>query len=128
MVSISAVISQNFRDRLIQKAEFLLDTVDPISLNEARRFVHFLRNLKFCHRPLLHKCNKVFLQNVNQMDVDSMGLILGFYHVLQFSNTEFKLAAKQKLTEMMDDCTSPSKFTRLFAAVAPMAGPEAGEQ
>ncbi|KAL8183434.1 UNVERIFIED_CONTAM: hypothetical protein K2H54_041135 [Gekko kuhli] len=128
MISISGVISQSFRDRLIQKAECLLDTVDPIPLNHARRFVHFLRNVKFCHRPLLHKCNKVFLQNVNQLDVDNLGIILGFYQFLQFNNTDFQLVVKQKLTEMMDDCTSPSKFTRLFGALAPMAEPEVREQ
>ncbi|XP_077175899.1 FAST kinase domain-containing protein 1, mitochondrial isoform X2 [Paroedura picta] len=128
MVSISHVISHSFRDRLIQKAEFLLDTVDSIPLNHARRFIHFLCNVKFCHRPLLHKCNKVFLRNVNQLDVDSIGIILGIYQLLQFNNTEFRLAAKQKLTEIMDDCTSFSKFTRLFIALAPMAGPEVRER
>ncbi|XP_077175900.1 FAST kinase domain-containing protein 1, mitochondrial isoform X3 [Paroedura picta] len=39
MVSISHVISHSFRDRLIQKAEFLLDTVDSIPLNHARRLM-----------------------------------------------------------------------------------------
>lgn len=128
MVTISGVISQSFRDRLVQKAEVLLDTVAPTPLNHARRFVHFLRNVKFCHRPLLYKCNKVFLQNVSQLDVDTISIILGFYQSLQFNNIEFRLAAKQKLAEMVDDCSSPSSFTRLFAALAPMAGPEVREQ
>ncbi|XP_054826784.1 FAST kinase domain-containing protein 1, mitochondrial [Eublepharis macularius] len=127
-VSISGVISQSFRDRLVERAEFLLDTVDPIPVNHARRFIQFLRNVKLSHRPLLHKCNKIFLQNVSQLDLDNTAIILGFYQVLQFNNREFRLAAKQKLTEMMDDCTSPSRFTRLFAALAPMAGPDVREQ
>ncbi|XP_060113413.1 FAST kinase domain-containing protein 1, mitochondrial [Heteronotia binoei] len=128
MVSISGVISQSFRDRLIQKAEFLLETMDPIPVNHARRFVQFLQHIKFRHRPLLQKCNKVFLQNANQLDVDNIYIILGLYQLLQFHNTEFRLTAKQKLTEMMDDCTSPAGFTRLFAALAPVAGPKVREQ
>nr|XP_056717361.1 FAST kinase domain-containing protein 1, mitochondrial [Euleptes europaea] len=128
MISTSGVISQSFRDRLVHRAECLLDTVNPTPLNHTRRFVQFLRNVKLSHRPLLHKCNKVLLQHVNQLDVDNMALILAFYQSLQFNNTEFRLATKQKLVEMMDDCTSPSRFTRLFAALAPMAGPDVREK
>uniref|UniRef100_A0ACB8G159 Uncharacterized protein n=1 Tax=Sphaerodactylus townsendi TaxID=933632 RepID=A0ACB8G159_9SAUR len=128
MISISGVISQSFRDRLVHKAEVLLDTTDPTPLNHTRRLIQFLRNVKLCHRPLLHKCNKALLQNMNQLDIDNMALILGFYQSLQFNNTEFRLVAKQKLTEMMDDCTGPSRFARLFAALAPMAGQDVREQ
>nr|XP_034989311.1 FAST kinase domain-containing protein 1, mitochondrial isoform X2 [Zootoca vivipara] len=128
MVSISGVISQHFRDRLIQKAEFLLETTESAPLNNARRFVQFLRNVRLPHRPLLDKCNQVFLQNVNQLGVDHVAIILGLYQILQFNNVELKLVAKQKLMEAMDHCNNPSSFSRLFVALAPMAGPEVREQ
>ncbi|XP_062972493.1 FAST kinase domain-containing protein 1, mitochondrial [Elgaria multicarinata webbii] len=128
MVSISGVISQTFRDRLIQKAELALDTMQPISLNHARRFVQFLRNVKLLYRPLLDKCNKVFVQNVMQLDIEHVAIILGLYQSLQFNNTEFRLMAKQKLMEIMDDCNDPLSFSRLFVTLTPMAAPEIREQ
>ncbi|KAJ6660729.1 hypothetical protein lerEdw1_017355 [Lerista edwardsae] len=128
MISISGIISQSFRDRLIQKAEFALETLEHVPLNHARRFVQFLRNVRLPYRPLLDKCNKVFLQNTSQLDSEQLAIILGLYQSLQYNNTEFRIVAKQKLMEMMDDCNNPLTFTRLFVALAPMAGPEAKEQ
>ncbi|XP_062820826.1 FAST kinase domain-containing protein 1, mitochondrial [Anolis carolinensis] len=128
MISISSVISQNFRDQLIQKAEFALETMEFVPMNHVRRFVQFLRNVKLPHRPLLYKCNKVFIQNANYLDVEHLAIILGLYQSLQFNNTEFRLIAKQRLTEMMDDCNNPLIFTRLFASLGPMAAPEVREQ
>uniref|UniRef100_A0A8C0GLK0 FAST kinase domains 1 n=1 Tax=Chelonoidis abingdonii TaxID=106734 RepID=A0A8C0GLK0_CHEAB len=128
MISISSVISQNFRERLIQKAELLLETVNSISFNHARRMVQFLRNVRLTYRPLLEKCNKVFLGNPSQLDLENISLILGLYHSLQFNNTEFRLVVKQKLTETIDDCNNPVSFTRLFAALGPMAGQEVRER
>lgn len=128
MISISGVISQSFRDRLIQKAEFALETIEHVPLNHARRFVQFLRIVRLPYRPLLDKCNKVFLQKMSQLDSEQLSIILGLYQSLQYNNTEFRIVAKQKLMEMMDDCNSPLSFTRLFVALAPMAGPETKEQ
>ncbi|XP_053120983.1 FAST kinase domain-containing protein 1, mitochondrial isoform X2 [Hemicordylus capensis] len=128
MITISGVISQSFRDRLIQKAEFVLETMELIPLNHARRFVQFLRNIKLSHHPLLDKCNKVFLQNASLLDIEQLAIILGLYQSLQFNNTEFRLVAKQKLMEIMDDCSNPVSFTKLFVLLAPMAGPEVRER
>ncbi|XP_061464539.1 FAST kinase domain-containing protein 1, mitochondrial isoform X2 [Rhineura floridana] len=128
MVRISEVISQNFRDRLIQKAQFVLETTELVPLNHARRFVQFLRNVRLQHRPLLDKCNKVFLQNLDQIDLGHLIIILEHYHSLQFNNSEFRLAAKQKLMEMMDDCNNPLSFSRLFVVLSRIAGPEIRKQ
>ncbi|XP_038278258.1 FAST kinase domain-containing protein 1, mitochondrial isoform X3 [Dermochelys coriacea] len=128
MINISGVISQSFRERLIQKAELLLETVNFIHFNHARRMVQFLRNVRLTHRPLLEKCNKVFLENPSQLDLENISLILGLYQSLQFNNTEFRLVIKQKLTETIDDCNNPVSFTKLFAALGPMAGPEVQER
>uniref|UniRef100_A0A8C4YCT1 FAST kinase domains 1 n=1 Tax=Gopherus evgoodei TaxID=1825980 RepID=A0A8C4YCT1_9SAUR len=128
MISISSVISRNFRERLIQKAELLLETVNFISFNHARRMVQFLRNVRLTYRPLLEKCNKVFLENPSQLDLENISLILGLYQSLQFNNTEFRLVIKQKLMETIDDCNNPVSFTRLFAALGPMAGQEVRER
>nr|XP_048725945.1 FAST kinase domain-containing protein 1, mitochondrial-like [Caretta caretta] len=128
MINISGVISQSFRERLIQKAELLLETVNFIHFNHARRMVQFLRNVRRTYRPLLEKCNKVFLENPSQLDLENISLILGLYQSLQFNNTEFRLVIKQKLTETIDDCNNPMSFTKLFAALGPMAGPEVRER
>ncbi|XP_043381235.1 FAST kinase domain-containing protein 1, mitochondrial isoform X3 [Chelonia mydas] len=128
MINISGVISQSFRERLIQKAELLLETVNFIHFNHARRMVQFLRNVRLTYRPLLEKCNKVFLENPSQLDLENISLILGLYQSLQFNNTEFRLVIKQKLTETIDDCNNPVSFTKLFAALGPMAGPEVRER
>ncbi|XP_077686208.1 FAST kinase domain-containing protein 1, mitochondrial isoform X3 [Eretmochelys imbricata] len=128
MINISGVISQSFRERLIQKAELLLETVNFIHFNHARRMVQFLRNVRLTYRPLLEKCNKVFLENPSQLDLENISLILGLYQSLQFNNTEFRLVVKQKLTETIDDCNNPMSFTKLFGALGPMAGPEVRER
>uniref|UniRef100_H3AWS1 FAST kinase domains 1 n=1 Tax=Latimeria chalumnae TaxID=7897 RepID=H3AWS1_LATCH len=127
MVSISAVISPHLQDRLIEKAESLLEVMDPAQYNSPRRITQFLRNVKYSHRPLLEKCNKVFLQNIKELDAENFSIILGLYQSLQFNNCEFRLAAKKRLTQMVDSCTDPVSFTRLFAALGPMAGLETRE-
>ncbi|XP_074857867.1 FAST kinase domain-containing protein 1, mitochondrial isoform X2 [Carettochelys insculpta] len=124
MISISGVISRSFQERLIQKAELLLETANDVQFNHARRIVQFLRNIRFTYRPLLEKCNKVFLDNPNQLDLDNIHIISGLYQTLQFNNTEFRLAIKQKLTENIYDCHDPVSFTKLFSTLGPMAGPE----
>nr|XP_005290470.1 FAST kinase domain-containing protein 1, mitochondrial isoform X1 [Chrysemys picta bellii]XP_008176640.1 FAST kinase domain-containing protein 1, mitochondrial isoform X1 [Chrysemys picta bellii]XP_008176641.1 FAST kinase domain-containing protein 1, mitochondrial isoform X1 [Chrysemys picta bellii]XP_023970587.1 FAST kinase domain-containing protein 1, mitochondrial isoform X1 [Chrysemys picta bellii]XP_023970589.1 FAST kinase domain-containing protein 1, mitochondrial isoform X1 [Chrysemys len=128
MVSISGVISQSFQEQLIQKAELLLETENCFHFNHARKMVHFLRNVRLTHRPLLDKCNKIFLKNLRQLDLESISHILTLYQTLQFNNTEFRLVVKQKLTETIDDCINPVSFTKLFAALGPMAGPEVRER
>ncbi|XP_053900355.1 FAST kinase domain-containing protein 1, mitochondrial isoform X2 [Malaclemys terrapin pileata] len=128
MVSISGVISQSFQEQLIQKAELLLETENCFHFNHARRMVQFLRNVRLTHRPLLEKCNKIFLKNLSQLDLESISHILTLYQTLQFNNTEFRLVIKQKLTETIDDCINPVSFTKLFAALGPLAGPEVRER
>ncbi|XP_069472265.1 FAST kinase domain-containing protein 1, mitochondrial isoform X2 [Ambystoma mexicanum] len=131
MISLSAVISQQFRDKLIEKAESLMATVDlldPVRLNDPRRIVQFLRNVKYTYRPLLDKCNAIFIRNISQLDVENISILLGLYQSLQFSNFEFRMLAKQRLTDMMDICTDLVSFIKLFAALAPMAGPEVREK
>uniref|UniRef100_A0A6J0T974 FAST kinase domain-containing protein 1, mitochondrial isoform X1 n=1 Tax=Pogona vitticeps TaxID=103695 RepID=A0A6J0T974_9SAUR len=128
MVNISSVISLNLRDRLIQKAMFLLEIHGIVHLNHARRFVQFLCNVRLLHRPLLDKCNKVFLQNADKLHVNDIVIILQLYQSLQFTSTEFKLIVKQKMMEQMNDCYDPVSFTKLFESFAPIAGPEVREQ
>ncbi|XP_034642026.1 FAST kinase domain-containing protein 1, mitochondrial isoform X2 [Trachemys scripta elegans] len=128
MVSISGVISQSFQEQLIKKAELLLETKDCFHFNHARKMVCFLRNVRLTHRPLLEKCNKIFLKNLSQLDLESMCHILTLYQTLQFKNTEFQLVIRQKLTETIDDCINLVSFTKLFAALGPMAGPEVRER
>ncbi|KAM6461494.1 FAST kinase domain-containing protein 1, mitochondrial isoform 1-T2 [Liasis olivaceus] len=123
MNCISSVISWNLQNRLMEKAGALFEKT-YISVNDARRFVQFLRNINFLHWPLLEKCNRIFVQRSNELRVEDFSIILGLYQNLQFNNTEFKLLAKQKLIEAKDNCSSPLNVFQLFINLAPMAQPE----
>ncbi|XP_006214034.1 FAST kinase domain-containing protein 1, mitochondrial isoform X1 [Vicugna pacos] len=128
MVSISSLISQHFQEQLVNKTELLFDTIDSSQVNIARRIVQFLRNIKYSYYPLLERCNKVFLSNVNHLDLDSISKILSLYHSLQFHSFEFILMAKKRLTEMIPLFNHPASFAKLFVALGPMAGPEEKKQ
>lgn len=127
MISISSLVSPRLRDALINKANHLLDTMDPSHYNNPRRVVQFLRNIKYSYRPLLEKCNQILLRNISRMDAENIGILVGLYQSLQFNNCDFRLAAKQRLTELSDSCTDPFSFTKLFVALAPMASLETRE-
>ncbi|XP_038606726.1 FAST kinase domain-containing protein 1, mitochondrial [Tachyglossus aculeatus] len=122
MVSISSVISPDFRGRLVNKAEFLFDTKDSSLLNASRRILQFLRNVRYNYRPLIEKCSNVFLNNAICLNLDSINVILGLYQSLQINNCAFRLVAKEKLIQMMDLFNNPACFVKLFTALGPMAG------
>uniref|UniRef100_A0A8C6BAF8 FAST kinase domains 1 n=1 Tax=Monodon monoceros TaxID=40151 RepID=A0A8C6BAF8_MONMO len=128
MVSISSLISQRFQEQLVNKAEQLFDTIDSSQVNTARRIVQFLRNIKYSYYPLLERCNKVFLSNVNHLDLDSISKILSLYHSLQFHSFEFILMTKKRLTEMIPLFDHPASFVKLFVTLGPVAGPEEEKQ
>ncbi|XP_023142147.1 FAST kinase domain-containing protein 1, mitochondrial [Amphiprion ocellaris] len=128
MTSVSSLVSPRLRDALISRADQLLDTTDPSHFNVPRRMVQFLRNVKYVHRPLLEKCNEMILRNVPTLDAENIGIILGLYQSLQFNNCDFRLAARQRLTELIDSSTDHVSFFKLFVALAPMASPEIRER
>ncbi|XP_072331987.1 FAST kinase domain-containing protein 1, mitochondrial isoform X5 [Scyliorhinus torazame] len=128
MLSVSAMISPRLRNCLIEKAEFLMDTSDSSEFNTSRRIAQFLRNTKFSYRPLLEKCNQIFLQNIKCLDADNISIILGVYQSLHFNNCDFRLAAKWRLTELLNTHADPASFVRLFAALGPLSGPEVRER
>lgn len=128
MVSISSLISQRFQEQLVNKAELLFDTIDSSHVNIARRIVQFLRNIKYSYYPLLERCNKVFLSNVANLDLESISKILSLYHSLQFHSFDFILMAKRRLTKMIPLFDQPASFVKLFVALGPVAGPEEKKQ
>ncbi|XP_064185943.1 FAST kinase domain-containing protein 1, mitochondrial isoform X3 [Anguilla rostrata] len=127
MISVSALVSPRLRDALVKRADTLLDASGSSQFNSPRRVVQFLRNVKHICRPLLEKCNSIFLHNVSHLDAENISIILGLYQSLQFNNSDFRLAAKQRLIKLVDCCTDPVSFTKLFAALGPMAKQEARE-
>uniref|UniRef100_A0A3B4B503 RAP domain-containing protein n=1 Tax=Periophthalmus magnuspinnatus TaxID=409849 RepID=A0A3B4B503_9GOBI len=127
MISVSSLVSPSLRDALITRIDHLLDTTDPTNYNNPRRVVQFLRNIKYSHRPLLEKCNQILLINIPRMNAENISIIMGLYQSLQFNNCEFRLAAKQRLTELIDSSTDPFSFTKLFVTLAPLASPEIRE-
>ncbi|XP_052005108.1 FAST kinase domain-containing protein 1, mitochondrial [Xyrauchen texanus] len=122
MISISSLASPQLRDALIEKAHDLLEKMDPHQFNNPRRVVQFLRNVKHNHRPLLEKCSQILLQNISHLDAEHISIILGLYQSMQFNNCDFRLAAKQRLIELVDNSSDPATFTKLFASLGPMAG------
>ncbi|NXS70245.1 FAKD1 protein, partial [Pandion haliaetus] len=128
MISISGVISQCFRDRLLCKAGQLLEEKDEVHFNCAKRVLQFLQNVKLRYHPLLEKCNKIFLKSASHLDIHSISLILGLYEHLGFDNAEFRLVAKQLLSETIDDYYHPKTFVKLFFILGPMAGSKVRER
>ncbi|KAK5920780.1 hypothetical protein CgunFtcFv8_024549 [Champsocephalus gunnari] len=124
MISMSPLVSPRLRDALISRAEELLDTMDPAKFNNPRRIVQFMRNIKHSYRPLLDKCNKIFLINMSRLDAENICMIMGLYQGLQFNSCDFNLAVKPRLTELIDSSTDPHSFTKLFVALAPMSSQE----
>ncbi|XP_064019563.1 FAST kinase domain-containing protein 1, mitochondrial [Pogoniulus pusillus] len=128
MISISDVISQSFRDRLLHKAEQLLEEKDEAHFNYAKRILQFLQNFQLKYHPLLEKCNKIFLKSASCLDVHSINLIVGLYEQLGFDGAEFRLVAKRLLSETMDDNYDPETFVKLFCTLGPMAGSKVRER
>lgn len=122
MVSIYALVSPQLRDSIIKRADTLLDQMDPFRFNNPRRVVQFFKNSRYIHKPLLDKCNQLFLQNIDHLDMAAISIIMGLYHTLQYSSSYFKVAVKQRLMELMDGKTDPDVFTKLFSYLGPIAG------
>ncbi|KAF4796846.1 FAST kinase domain 1 [Turdus rufiventris] len=122
MISISEVITESFRDRLLHKAEQLLQEKDEVHFNYARRILQFLQNVKLRYHPLLEKCNKIFLENASDLDIHSISHIFGLYEQLGFDSAEFRLVVKELLSETIDDNYDPETFAKLFFSLGPMAG------
>lgn len=128
MISISSLISAHLRDALIDKAAVLLDSMDTFHYNNPRRVVQFLRHTKCIHRPLLEKCSRILRKNIPNLDVENLSIIVTLYQSLPFSTWDFRQAAMLRLVELMDSCTDPESFTKLFIALGPLAGPATRER
>ncbi|XP_017280061.1 FAST kinase domain-containing protein 1, mitochondrial isoform X2 [Kryptolebias marmoratus] len=121
MNTVTILVSPRLRDALISRANHLLNSPRPLAANTPRRLVQFMRNFKYMDRPLLEKCNRVFMHNISRMDADDISIILGLYQSLQFNNCDFRLAAKERLIELINISTGAFSFCKLFVALAPTA-------
>lgn len=128
MISISEVITESFRDRLLHKAEQLLEEEHEVHFNYARRILQFLQNVKLRYHPVLEKCNRIFLKSASHLDVHSISHIFGLYEQLGFGSAEFCLVAKQLLSEAIDDYYDPEIFAKLFFCLGPLAGSKVRER
>ncbi|XP_030134291.4 FAST kinase domain-containing protein 1, mitochondrial isoform X2 [Taeniopygia guttata] len=128
MLSISEVITESFRDRLLHKAEQLFEEEHEVHFNYARRILQFLQNVKLRYHPVLEKCNRIFLESASHLDIHSISHIFGLYEQLGFDNAEFRLITKQLLSKTIDDYYDPETFTKLFFSLGPMAGSKVRER
>lgn len=127
MTSMSSLASPQLCDAFIAKIDPLLDNTEHSHHNNPRRVLQFLRSIRYPYRPLLEKCNKLFMQNIQNLDIGNLSIIIGLYHSLQFNNLESKLAMKQRLIDMIDTCTDPVSFAKLFVTLAPIVSQEIRE-
>lgn len=121
MVNVSHLVSPWLRDALIAKIKNVFDSVDLTHYNQPRRGLQFLRNTKYNHLPLAEKCNQILLRDIPFMDVKDINMVLGLFQSLRFFNLDIKLAAKQRLIELIDSSTDPFSFTKLFVTLSPLA-------
>ncbi|XP_020846581.1 FAST kinase domain-containing protein 1, mitochondrial isoform X2 [Phascolarctos cinereus] len=128
MVNISSVTSQNFCERLVNKTELLLDTMDHPQFNTLIRIVRFLQNIRYNYYPLLEKCNCVFISNIAHLNLDTLSFILVLYQSLQFNSFPFQVLAREKLSKMITLPCDPASFVKLFVALGPLAGPTEEKQ
>ncbi|KAL1785491.1 hypothetical protein HispidOSU_003605 [Sigmodon hispidus] len=129
MVSISSLVSHGFQERLVNKTELLFDTVYSSKVNTARRILLFLRNVKYSYYPLIEKCHRVFVSNMNDLDLDSIIRIFSLFQSLQFHSFEFTEEARRRLVEMIPWFSGhPASFVRLFGILGPVAEPEIRKQ
>lgn len=128
MLSVLNLVSPRLRDALIVRTKQLLDTVGTSNIITLRQVVQFMHLIRYTDRPLLEMCNKILLHNVSSLDVENIRIILGLYQSRQFNNCDFRLAAKERLIELMDTSTDPFSFTNLFVALAPIASMEVRER
>uniref|UniRef100_A0A8C5RAK8 FAST kinase domains 1 n=1 Tax=Leptobrachium leishanense TaxID=445787 RepID=A0A8C5RAK8_9ANUR len=121
MISISVVISPRLRDRLIEKAESLFDTMN---VHHLRRVVQFLQITKYHHLPLLDKCTQKLIQDMEHIKPEILCALLGLFQALSFFNYEFQILAKSRLIETIDEYTEPNNFAQCFEFLGPKSGPE----
>ncbi|KAG7272347.1 hypothetical protein CRUP_011595 [Coryphaenoides rupestris] len=130
--SVSALVSPGLTDALLDRVGCLLDSEEPPAATplSIRRAVQFMRdvNLGRRHRALLEKCDRLLLPGIHLTNAEHVCIMLHHYRALHFTSWQFRLAAKQRLTELMDSTTDPWHFAHLFEALYPMASPEVGER
>ncbi|KAM9851247.1 FAST kinase domain-containing protein 1, mitochondrial [Aulostomus maculatus] len=124
MVCVSFLVSPRLRDALISKADHLLDSEVPCKYKDAQRIMQFLYKTRHNHWPLWQKCSQILLRDIPKMDARILGLNMEVWHRLNLMNFDLNLAAKQRLTELIDSSTDPVSFTNLFISLAPLTSPE----
>ncbi|KAG9271589.1 FAST kinase domain-containing protein 1, mitochondrial [Astyanax mexicanus] len=103
MICISNLASPRLCDALIEKADVLLDTMDPVYYNSLIQILRFLRSLHYVHHPLVEKCNHMLLQNVPHMEAgDISNLFAQLGKSRNYRHSDFMLGAKQRLIELME--------------------------
>ncbi|KAM3917165.1 FAST kinase domain-containing protein 1, mitochondrial-like [Leptodactylus fuscus] len=124
MVKTFPVTSTNLQQRLIRKAESLLENSSHIDSHSVRRVVQFLFLMKYDYQPLLDKCNQIFVQNIDKMSTDTMCIVAGLYRQMAFKQFEFLVMAKSALLELSNLWNNAEHFGKIFCALFPMASQE----
>ncbi|XP_037542364.1 FAST kinase domain-containing protein 1, mitochondrial [Nematolebias whitei] len=124
MNSVSNLVSPRLQDALMSRLNQLLNTGDSLKYSTLRKAFNFMYITKYIDQSLLEKYNKIFLCEISIMDVEMISIIMNMYQKLHFKNYDFILAAKERLTELMDTSTDPFSFCKLFVTLAPIASTE----
>ncbi|KAG8559716.1 hypothetical protein GDO81_017426 [Engystomops pustulosus] len=124
MMKTFPVTSAKLQQRLIQRAESLLENIDHVDVHSVRRIVQFLFFMKYDYQPLLDKCNHVFVRDIKKMSTDTMCIVTGLYRQMSFKQFEFLVLAKSALLEISDLWINAEHFGKIFCALFPMASQE----
>ncbi|XP_029421642.1 FAST kinase domain-containing protein 1, mitochondrial isoform X2 [Nannospalax galili] len=143
MVSISSLISQDFQERLVNKTEFLFDTVDSSKVNIARRLkstillmseeltsqqtlavLETLENMESRNSHLIAKIASVLhkhLDNYKPVDLLKITQALIF---LRFQSKEFFVKLRKLLLSHLEVSFMPSEISSLVCALCILPFPD----
>ncbi|XP_059198591.1 FAST kinase domain-containing protein 1, mitochondrial isoform X1 [Centropristis striata] len=129
MVSTSYLMSPRLQGAVLSRVEHFLETKDDINFDDLQRVVQFLYRIRHIHtsRHLLKTCNQKILLYIPKLTYDNIrdiSFIVRMYQSLYYSNPDFTLAVKCRLTELMNSSIDTSSFSRLFVCLTPLASQE----
>ncbi|XP_068101676.1 FAST kinase domain-containing protein 1, mitochondrial-like [Hyperolius riggenbachi] len=128
MVHLDNVLSSRLQDRLIAKADSLMDDSDELGFHTLRRLMQFLYKTDYRHLPLWEKCNQVALRKVHIMDSTTLCIIYQLYEMRCSRRSDFQVMACSRLLELLDICDNAQQFSFMFYTLYPVVAQETRER
>ncbi|XP_056391120.1 FAST kinase domain-containing protein 1, mitochondrial-like isoform X2 [Hyla sarda] len=120
LVCLQAASSPILQERLMEKTESVLHTLDLSGVRHAFRVMRLFYKYKFTYVSLLEKYDKFFKECIDTMDAKNLSSLTSLYQHLRLKESDFPMMAKPRLVEMMKTCDDPETFVDLFDALSRM--------